>query len=524
MNKSKLICLFLFFASMNFAQFTNYQVNEPSSTDPEEVVIAINTAQPNILAAGANINYLFRSSNSGRRWNESQMSSTLGVWGDPCLIFDGLGNLFYAHLSNPIDGYWIDRIVVQKSTDNGGTWDNGIGVGLTYPKNQDKEWLAVDLTDSPYRNNVYMSWTEFDDYASWDTSDSSRILFSRSTDHGGTWMTPVRLSDHGGNCIDSDETVEGAVPAVGPNGEVYVAWSGPLGIMFDKSLDGGITFGNDIFVVEHVSGWDLDVPGINRCNGMPVTGCDISDSPYNGNIYVMWGDQRETVNNTDVYLIKSTDGGETWDGMTKINDDNTERHQFFPWMKIDPVTGIIYVVFYDRRNTVGAATDVYIARSDDGGDTFTNHKVNTAAFTPNDYIFFGDYINIDAYDGKIYPIWTKMVNYTLSVWIANIDDTDLITGIDDDTEIVINEYQLYQNYPNPFNPKTTIGYQIPTAGNVKIFVRDMLGKEITVLVDEYKSPGLYEVSFDGSELSSGVYFYTIVTKNFIETKKAILIK
>ena len=67
-----------------------------------------------------------------------------------------------------------------------------------------------------------MSWTEFDNYGSTSSSDSSRILFSFSSDSGNTWSTPLKICDQEGDCIDDDNTVEGAVPAVGPNGEVYV--------------------------------------------------------------------------------------------------------------------------------------------------------------------------------------------------------------------------------------------------------------------------------------------------------------
>ena len=81
----------------------------------------------------------------------------------------------------------------------------------------------------------------------------------------------MRISDKGGNCVDSDSTVEGAVPAIGPNGEVFVSWAGPLGIMFDKSTDGGVTFGNDTFVTTQPGGWDFDVPAIYRANGLPIT-------------------------------------------------------------------------------------------------------------------------------------------------------------------------------------------------------------------------------------------------------------
>ncbi len=114
-----------------------------------------------------------------------------------------------------------------------------------------------------------------------------------------------------GDCIDSDNTTEGAVPAVGPDGEVYVAWSGPEGLIFDRSLDGGDTWlDNDIFIGNHPGGWNFNIPGINRCNGLPITCCDLSYSQYRGTIYVNWTDQRNGEDDTDVWIAKSTDGGD----------------------------------------------------------------------------------------------------------------------------------------------------------------------------------------------------------------------
>jgi len=522
----KQIILLICFAVLNttmFSQFRAYQVNNPSSTSPEEVTIAINPAQPNIIAAGANINFSYISNDYGKTWTENTLSSSLGVWGDPCVLFDDLGNLYYSHLSNPQNGYWIDRIVVQKSTNNGISWNNGAGIGLTAPRNQDKEWMAVDLVSNEFRNNLYISWTEFDDYGSTSKTDSSRILLSKSTDFGLTWSEPIRISDHGGNCIDSAETVEGAVPTIGPNGEVYVSWGGPIGIMFDKSTDGGNTFGKDIFVNKQIGGWDYNIPGINRCNGMPVTACDVSNGPYKGNIYIMWGELKPKTNNADVYIAKSTDKGETWSEKIKVNNDNTDRHQFFPWMSVDPATGYIYIVFYDRRNTSGNVTEVYLARSTNAGESFQNYKVSEKPFTPVENVFFGDYINIAAYQGNIYPIWTEYSLGKLSVWVAPINDSLLVTSIKDENEI-INKFDLYQNYPNPFNPSTTISYELPYAAFVKLSIYNGLGQLKSVLVKGYEQQGIHEITFEPKEMASGFYFYRINADGYSNVKKMIFLK
>jgi photosystem II stability/assembly factor-like uncharacterized protein len=86
------------------------------------------------------------------------------------------------------------------------------------------------------------------------------------------------------------------------------------------------------------------------------------------------------------------------------------------------------------------------------------------------------------------------------------------------------EYFLEQNYPNPFNPVTTIKYSVPNASQVSLIVIDALGREIRTLVNDEKHPGNYTVKFDGSDLSSGVYFCVMKADNYINTIKLVLIK
>jgi hypothetical protein len=86
------------------------------------------------------------------------------------------------------------------------------------------------------------------------------------------------------------------------------------------------------------------------------------------------------------------------------------------------------------------------------------------------------------------------------------------------------EYNLYQNYPNPFNPTTTIKYSVKEAGMVTLKVYDILGKEITTLVNEIKSPGEYTVTFNASSLPSGIYFYTMQAGGFKASNKLLLLK
>lgn len=520
----------LFACISAFAQFSNVRISNPSSIKPEEVTIAVNPYNPSNIAAGANINFIYYSNDAGKTWSEKTLNSSFGVWGDPSVIFDAEGSLYFGHLSNPPNeiGYWIDRIVVQKSEDGGQTWDDGAGIGFSPPqKNQDKEWLAADISNSFFRNNLYMAWTEFDRYNSADPADHSRILFSRSEDHGNSWSTPIKVSEVEGNCLDGDYTTEGAVPAVGPNGEVYLCWSGPEGIVFDRSFDGGKSFRGNIFVTDQSGGWDFSVEGIYRCNGMPVTGCDISNSIYRGNIYIMWSDQRYGEDNTDVFLSHSSDSGDTWSPPVRVNNDNSGRHQFFPWMAVDPVTGIIYISFYDRRQTEGVDTDVYLARSDNGGENFTNIQISESSFTPESNTFFGDYTNISAYNGKIYPIWMRMDYddfFKLSVWTAPLTDSTIVKSIEEDV-LQPERYNLGQNYPNPFNSTTKIPFSLQATEKVTINIFNSSGKKVTTIADGVFGPGGHSVEFDGSAFASGLYFFTLNAGHLpVRARKMILIK
>ncbi len=102
----------------------------------------------------------------------------------------------------------------------------------------------------------------------------------------------------------------------------------------------------------------------------------------------------------------------------------------------------------------------------------------------------------------------------------------IVTSVDE--FVSVSDFRLDQNYPNPFNPGTVIRYQIPEAGYVSLKVYDLLGREDATLVEEVKPAGSYEIEFDGSKLSSGVYFYKLSATggagSYMDTKKMILIK
>jgi hypothetical protein len=227
-----------------------------------------------------------------------------------------------------------------------------------------------------------------------------------------------------GNCEDDDQTVEGAVPAVDLEGNVFVSWSFAEKIYFDRSLDGGNSWlDTDIIISTQPGGWSFDIPGLSRCNGMPVTAVDNSTKEYNGRIYVCWGSRPDTSENADVWISWSDDKGERWSDAALVHPVGNKKDQFLPWLSVDPISGFLYVVYYDRDETSGRNTLVSLSVSKDGGKTFKKRRISENEFsTPGKLIFFGDYNNISAYDGQVRPIWTQYEKGKLSIWTALIQN------------------------------------------------------------------------------------------------------
>lgn len=384
-----------------------------------EPSIAIHPKNQRKMIAGSILNDYYYSKNGGKTWKSRSLTSTYGVFGDPVLIFDTEGRPYYFHLSEYDKGSRLDRIVCQSADKISAQFNDGTFPKPNGTKVQDKHWVVVN----PATNELYMTWTQFDAYDSADPLDTSIIVFSKSADQGITWSDPVRISKYGGDCLDDDNTVEGAVPAVGPNGEIYVTWTGPRGLVMQTSLDGGTTWLDEERQIEQQwGGWTLDIPGIYRANGLPILKCDLSDGPNRGALYLNWCDQRNGESNTDVFLMKSMDGGETWSEPTKVNQDNSEKHQFFTWLDVDQSTGNLYFVYYDRRNQTDNQTDVYMTVSKDGGATFTDTQLSKTPFTPWEDVFFGDYLNISAVNGVVRPIWPRMDDGKITLWVALVEE------------------------------------------------------------------------------------------------------
>ena len=506
--------IFLLLASLMFAGslcaqlliLPPKQLSPTNLFDAEGVSIVINPINPDQLAAGSDVNYFYYSSDRGKSWNGNGFTSPYGNIGDPSLASDSKGNIFYAHLS----GNDFDRIVIQRSTDGGLSYSDGTFTGLRHnPKQEYKEWITSDISpSSPYKDNLYLSWTEFDSYQSkLPQFDSSRILFSSSNDEGASWSLPIIVNDHEGDCADSSNTVEGARCVTSANGDIYITWCGPDGLLFDKSTDGGKTFGKDRILSALTPGWRLNVNGIYKCSAFATPLCDISASKHRGNLYIIFSDKRNGKNDCDIFLLRSTDRGDSWNSPLRVNNDTTHAEQFFPSAAIDQTTGFIYCLFYDRRDHASLnLTEVYLARSTDGGESFQNFRLNSNPFNPSSKIFLGDYTHIAAQNTYIFPAWTEEktnddgVTFSESIWSSIVIDTGAFNAA---VLLSNNTSQKLSLSISPNPAQSHVHFALTHRSNVSSSLKltDVTGRLIANL------SGITEnISYDVSRMPIGVYY------------------
>lgn len=162
-----------------------------------------------------------------------------------------------------------------------------------------------------------------------------------------------------------------------------------------------------------------------------------------------------------------------------------------------------------------------ILKTTNGGINWGYQIVDTLGYDGFSFIKF-----IDKKHGWAFPYFNGGAVYDKEVHTTTGgSDTTYITGINNNISVTPGDYKLYQNYPNPFNQSSIINYQLSIAGMIRIKIYDISGKEISTLINERKNAGKYSVSFNGNNLSSGIYFYTMYVNDVIlETKKMTLLK
>jgi hypothetical protein len=179
-----------------------------------------------------------------------------------------------------------------------------------------------------------------------------------------------------------------------------------------------------------------------------------------------------------------------------------------------------FIICYARD--AGARYVPYIQRVNSNGTLKESAFLVTSQYPYNekfvsDIMLNGDRINTTWSDNRFGnpDVFCNIRSYTIP---------DSITSITHVATETPSKYSLSQNYPNPFNSMCNVQFSMYNAGNAKLVVYDVMGREVQTLVNESLKSGTYEVSFDGSRLNSGVYFYKLITNGFTETRKMLMIK
>lgn len=399
--------------------------------------------------------------------------------------------VYYAYLGVS-SGFCEHGIFVSRST-NGLLWTRPVAPPLLPPDGlftpvywdraencnvfNDKPWLAVDTSGGPHDGRVYVTWSRF--IFAHQKYKESPILMAYSDDNGETWSTPLEVSGSSDELCDSqvsgplgrcDES-QFSNAVVGKDGALYIAF---LNQQFHGDDDG---FRNQ-YLLTRVDPDTLAVSGPHKVadlvdgeNDFPVGGLgkatlcnsnfrlnsagnlvlDPSDDA-GGTFYLVFADNRHgssfpagtrvsqqppdsfacpagMTTDTDVFMVKSADGGRTWgnpadgsDSPLRVNQDplHNGKDQWFPFVAVAP-DGRIDVMFYDRRDDpFNRLTNVYLSRSNDGGATWSEVKVSSSFSNMNWAFegghFIGDYNGMAiGPDGAAYPLWTDARNGTPSI-------------------------------------------------------------------------------------------------------------
>jgi len=512
----------------------NYRIY-PSNVTQSEVFIVNHPSNPDIMWSSANTyNFspffisegIYVTTDGGTNWRGSdtctgEILSLHG--GDPGIVIDKDGTFI---LTRRGSGPFAIGLYSHFSTDNGLTWSSQINISTD---DLERGIVVSDVNSSSiFYGRTYAVWVKF--------TNPFRVASTYTDNSAQSWSTPILINN-------PTQRSAGGEIAMGLNGEVYVCWAGVTDtspftedfVGFASSSDGGSTWSAEeiAFDMNGISGLLLDKGNI-RVNGLPSIAVDTSGGSRNGWIYIITTQKSLTPagSDPDVILNRSTDGGTTWSPGIRVNQDqlNNGAVQYFPAIHVDEFGGV-NIIFYDDRNTTSDSSGVFLARSEDGGNNWSefeisdhNYKPLPIAGTPQGYQ--GDNIDITSSSGKLWPVWMDNSTGSYQIWTVPIEISSV--GVNEQGDNFLSNFQLQQNYPNPFNPVTNIKYRI---AYVIMKVYDVLGNEVTTLVSKAKPVGEYEVVFSGDGLPSGIYYYRLQvypvsggTGSFSETRKMILLK
>ena len=453
-RKNIIIFMLLLFAgaAVGQVQMPDYSKLNSVVKQPQNMMFSPNGTASNIITVNGFDNYFlgvdfgepYVASNPGDHlnavcaWNINNLYYTLdgyswfknnpsfpgfSVIGDPVVTYDSVGNMYYSQLYQNGSIYGI---AVTKSTDKGVTWLNATSVYSTSAGLSDKEWITAVQSGGPYSNYVYVGWRQF---------GSTGMRFSRSTNGGVSWSSPITLSGD-----------QGAYVAVGPNGNIpggnlYFAATLSSYIVLYRSTDGGATFGSYTIASPSITGpgtvcyGRYTVKNCIRTDYFPRMAADNSYTATRGNVYIVYAanPNNSTGDKADVFLVRSTDYGQTFGTPVRVNDDNTYTDQWMPAVSVDK-NGRVYVSWYDSRidPTSNIQTQLYSAISTNGGVSFMpNNAVSNVSFNPNNMAqgqgtneanYIGDYIGNNPTGNSSWQVWMDARSNSLGSYAAYYPD------------------------------------------------------------------------------------------------------
>lgn len=449
-------------------------------TPNNEPQIAVDPADPNHMVGSSNdyqscCDEFYTTFDGGKTWRTGNMSveapgKKARTGSDPVTTFDVKHDtIIHSSLNFQNDGCDGD-VVVSLSNDGGLHWDTVVEVADGGGPSScdgngvfnDKEWIITDNhPGSPFYGRSYLTWTAF--YATNGFYYRNPIWEAHSDDGGYTWSAPQEISGSNsalctyqtdGPAAQCDED-QFSVPSVGPDGTVYVSFINSQntalwerGEFFDdqfllvKSTDGGVSWSSPTFIVGLEDGsrdFPISVDGRQTLTNYQLRVASatniVADPTRNKRLYFVFFDNRNgqhdvdnPVTNTDVFIVRSTDGAASWSSPKRVNapGGGAGNDQWFPWVDVNPVDGTVGVLYNDRSYDPTRDThEATLAESPAGGTSFAFTKVSTASSHPRESRFFragadapgcencarfhGDYIGL-AYgaDGNANMVWTDM--------------------------------------------------------------------------------------------------------------------
>ncbi len=386
-----------------------------SPTGAAESAIKIHPLDGNKVIGGANGpgsgQQMFYSTNGGTNWTASSALPLGSTCCDPTVDWSSDGTKAYASTLGGCGA--VCNVWVYRSGDGGATWNDleTITPGdprreVTTASTSDKEFIHVDkFGTSPRRDNVYLCW-----------HDNNTLKFSRSTDFGHSWSSPLTMSS------GSTQSGIGCDIASDKNGNVYYFWPATNGktILSRRSTDGGATFAAAVTVANTQDGYDFAIPAMETRRAFIYAGADadLSSGAFANRVYVAWTDTTApesgtAANNHARIQVAYSDNGTTWTVRTphETADANTVD-RFHPWIGVGS-DGTVHVMYYDtRQNAARTSVDIYYSKSTDGGNTWSAPVRATSVTSPHieDTFQWGDYNGLDVLGSQVLGVFTDNRN------------------------------------------------------------------------------------------------------------------